>query len=426
LNIPNTLYVNEILMPNSKSVEIKFTIPNEYNRFFREQRFYATYDINLESVPESILVIPLLSNILPVAWASGFDIYVEEVDADFYDAIFELKKAFDKMYPKLIKSKSILKSNKKVRNEKVIPGRSSQLFSGGLDSLATLIRKSDERPYLMSVCGADVNINDSESWKKVQEHIKVIAEDFYTDVFFIKSNFKDFLNHSELEGKFGSIVGGWWTGVQHGIGLCGLTAPLTYSKGSTKFYIASSHTSEYTLPYGSHPTIDNEMKWASTSVIHEAYELTRQQKVNLIANFIKTKLPSLQIRVCWKTGSNGGNCSKCEKCSRTIVGLLIEGIDPNIHGFNIDDNFPMFVKSQFESKQWRLDEAVLFQWKDIQSRVPNDINIVNQQYNEFFYWLRTFNFTKYEPCIFLKSGGTVAKILPAKQKNYIKKLIGME
>jgi hypothetical protein len=425
LKLTNTLYIDEIISPSSGKVIINFTVPQAFKKFFSDQSFFATYDINLENVPKSILVIPFLSNILPVAWANGFDIFVEEIDADFYDAVFELNKAFDKMYPKLLKNSSSLLYTKKIINKNVVSGRSSQLFSGGLDSLATLIRNFDERPYLMSVCGADVNLDDSESWKIVQEHIKKIAENFNTDVLFIKSNFKEFLNHAELEGKFGGIVGGWWTGVQHGIGLCGLTAPLTYAKGITKFYIASSHTSDYKLPYGSHPTIDNEMKWASTSVIHEAYELTRQQKVNLIANFIRTELPSLQIRVCWRTGSNGGNCSKCEKCSRTIVGLLMEGINPNMHGFKIDDKFPMFVKKQFESKQWRLDEAVVFQWKDIQLRLPDDQDYM-KKYIEFFNWLKNFNFTKYEPCILLKSGGSVAKILPVKPKKYIKKLIGME
>lgn len=426
MTLSNKLVIDEIIMPNSSSIEINFTVPQEIKRFFLDQCFFASYNINIENVPKSILVIPFLTNVLPVAWAIGIDIYVDEIDAEFNEAVNALKKALTQLYPKLIKGNSKLIPNKIVVNKKDYIIRTSQLFSGGLDSLATLIRRIHERPFLITVCGADVKLNEIESWKVVQEHTKKIAEKFYTDVLFVKSNFKEFLDHQELGKEFGSIVSGWWTGVQHGMGLCGLSAPLTYEKGITKFYIASSHTTDYKLPYGSHPSIDNEMKWGFTKVVHESYELTRQQKVNIIANFIRTDYPTLKIRVCWKTGSNGRNCSKCEKCSRTIVGLLLEGLNPNTHGFEVDDDFTWFLKKQFESKEWRLDEAVVFQWKDIQARIPSDINLLNKQYKELFMWIRTFKFKKYDPGLLLKTGGNVAKIFPTKQKSLIKKIIGIE
>ncbi|WP_174734420.1 hypothetical protein [Mesobacillus harenae] len=425
MNSSNSICIKEIV-PNSKSVVINFSAGPELKRFFHQQSFFAEYDINIEAVPKSILVIPFLTNILPVAWANGIDIYVDELDCEFNEAVIDLKMAFKGLYPKLIKSNSNIIANRIVENKKWTGERTAQLFSGGLDSLATLVRKIDERPFLITICGADVSLNDRESWEIVQDYSKKIAEDTNTDVLFIKSNFKDFLNHSELEVKFGSIVNGWWTGVQHGLGLCGLSAPLTFAKEINAFYIASSHTSNYKLPYGSHPSTDNKLRWGSTRIIHEAYELTRQQKVRVIANYIKSDYSSLQIRVCWRAGSNGGNCSQCEKCSRTIVGLLLEGIDPNGHGFRIDSHFPMHVRSQFESNAWKLDEAVAFQWKDIQARIPENTNTINEQYLELFNWIQTYNFKDYQPGILLKAGGTVAKILPAKQKKFIKSLIGME
>jgi len=46
-------------------------------------------------------------------------------------------------------------------------------------------------------------------------------------------------------------------------------APLTYIEKVEKLYIASSFTDEIKLPWGSHPDLDNNVRWTNTRVEHD-------------------------------------------------------------------------------------------------------------------------------------------------------------
>ena len=78
---------------------------------------------------------------------------------------------------------------------------------------------------------------------------------------------------------------GWWGSVQHGLALNGVVAPLAQKKGYENIFIASSYTDNIKITWGSTPEIDNNISWASTRVIHDGYELKRQDKLSFIVNF---------------------------------------------------------------------------------------------------------------------------------------------
>lgn len=150
----------------------------------------------------------------------------------------------------------------------------------------------------------------------------------------------------------------------HGLALLGLCAPITYIDKVGTLYIAASFSTEYSEPWGSHPDIDNNVRWTGTTVVHDGITLSRQEKMRVIDKYIKTQDPELYIRSCYKSDS-GDNCSRCEKCSRTILGLEMAGIDPNEHGYDVNANTFASIREKLSSGIWKFEEDNQFYWENI-------------------------------------------------------------
>lgn len=62
-----------------KKVTFDYELSKEIKKYFSSQKFFVEYDVVIASVPENILVIPFLANVLPISWFAGFDVYVNEL-----------------------------------------------------------------------------------------------------------------------------------------------------------------------------------------------------------------------------------------------------------------------------------------------------------------------------------------------------------
>lgn len=185
------------------------------------------------------------------------------------------------------------------------------------------------------------------------------------------------------------VTGSWWGGVKHGLALLGLCAPITYTEEINKLYIASSFTKLFSYPWGSHPDIDNNVKWAGTKAEHDGYELSRQDKIEVIADYIRKEYPDLYIRSCWAS-DKGLNCSKCEKCSRTITGLELAGSDPNNHGYIVNaDTFKVIKKKLLSG--WPIGEDEEYMWQDLQSHCDLDKDFPHLEAKKLATWLLDIN-----------------------------------
>jgi len=80
----------------------------------------------------------------------------------------------------------------------------------------------------------------------------------------------------------------------------------------------------------------------------------------------------------------------------TIVGLLIQGIDPRTCNLDMNNNTIPNIKACFEKGKLNLRKGSLFLWKDIQSHIPSQIQIDIKSSREFLIWLRSFDFNKYK------------------------------
>ncbi len=316
-------------------IDYQYECEGSWNNLLNlDERLFLEMEEDIENVPDSIAVIPLLVNILPIAWVYNLKIKVDAIDRNFFENLDKIKLGYINMYPQF----SFLGKLEydKIEDNKYDATNCGTLFSGGVDAYNTLLNHIDEKPELLTVWGADIKLDDVKGWERVKNNNQQASQKFNLKWFYVKSNFRTFIDINVLSKMVSSKIDGeWWHEFQHGIGILGLFAPLAFNHHYGNLYIASSMYKGMNIKYtcASDPTIDNNLKFACCNVFHDAFETNRQEKVKNICNYVKNNnIDDLKLRVCWQS-SGGDNCSECEKCYRTILEILVLGYDPNKLGF---------------------------------------------------------------------------------------------
>ncbi|HTY90798.1 MAG TPA: hypothetical protein VMC84_06435 [Methanocella sp.] len=366
-------------------------------QYFNADRLFVNYDVDVGDVSESILAIPAIANVAPVAWAAGANVRVDELDSTFLSSLQKVRKVMEAMYPDFSTAGDIIAEHI-VSNR--FGGRSSaQLFTGGVDSLATYARHRDEKPELISL-GLFKPYSEAlqQSVYRAQE---AFAQKEGVRLHRVESNLNyAFFNQKKLLEDHGQHLfeRSWWAGVQHGLGLLGICAPLAAVGGTERVYIGSSMTKDQMQgpmrPWGSHPLIDGNVAWADVQAVHDGAEWSRQEKIrHEIKPFIEKTGNYPPIIVCDEPGRGDVlNCGRCEKCSRTIAGLALEGIDPNLCGLKVDNRTFCRIRQKLQWDRLMFAYKKSGMWKDIQSAIPATIEGDAYGSKEFFEWLRAYKF----------------------------------
>ncbi|WP_299252420.1 hypothetical protein [uncultured Aquimarina sp.] len=352
-------------LDEGKKIIYDYSVDSKLQKLFdKEHPFYAKYGIDVSDVPDSISVIPFLSNVLPIAWFGDFKIEIPELDEDFYNAVSLVKIEFEKQYPTHQLGGELIV--KKLVKNSIIGSESAMLFSGGVDAYATYIRVKDKTPDLITILGADIGIDDQSQWKDFTDFVETEKLLKKNGKEYIETNVRGFYTY-QVELLLEDI--GWWGKVQHGLSLIGSVAPISYVNSYSSIYIASSYTKEVDVAWGSTPEIDNKITWASVQVIHDGYELKRQDKVDLIAQFASESNTKFKLRVCYSEFREEFNCSNCEKCFRTILGIILNDKDPNDYGFNV--NMDVYTKIFETIKIGGATTGLKYFWWELMEKAKN-------------------------------------------------------
>ena len=358
-------------------IDYDYIVKGEWKKIFEnKEKLFIEYSQDISHVPESVAFVPLLCNLLPIAWLYDATIKVKCCDKDFFDSIPEFEKGYINMYPDL-EFKGNIEVEKIEKNK--INGQKGAMtfFSGGVDAYTTLINHLEEKPTLITLWGADIKVNDNVAWKNVLNQITQVADEYNLDYIIIKTNLRDFIDTKILGREIANKVNeSWWHGFQHGIGVISHAAPIAYIMKKSVVYFASSFTPDEHITCASHYTIDNYLKFCGVKIIHDGVELSRQDKVHRIVEFCKESNRKIKLRVCWQE-TNKDNCCECEKCCRTIIELFSEGVDPKDYGFNYNEkqlkkcrkiyyderNVPEFSKNWYKIAQERMRKNL--EYKDV-------------------------------------------------------------
>jgi hypothetical protein len=377
------LVVEDVVVEGNR-VTVDYRRSGFMRKLVRGGPFYAQYDVSIESVPDSLAVIPFLAAVSPVAWVSGSEVVVEIVDEVFLHSLRRVKEVLRGFYPGLGFTGSV-----KGEGVKLDIGcnfsRSGLLFSGGVDSISSFIAHEGEEPVLITVKGSDVRVFMEEAWGNTVRWVKEFAVAEGVEHRVVESNFREILNELMIYAYFGEEIGYDWYGrVMHGLALTGLCAPVSVRCGLSRVYIAATHSVDNPVAWGSCPDIDNNIRWGGTRVVHDGYMFSRQERVIRIAEHYLGD--GVYIRSCYRSG-DGLNCCDCEKCYRTIVGLVLAGVDPGDFGFMVGPGTFSGVKDDLLGGRFRFGEDELYMWRDLQ----RSIEVGGDQRPEverFLRWLR--------------------------------------
>jgi hypothetical protein len=372
--------------PKENKLFIKYLFSEDVKKYFKTDELTLEYDGNIEAIDKSILSIPALSVIITVAWAAGANVYLESVDESYLASLERLKLTYKKWFSNFSFDSDIIFVNK-VSNKFYNTG-SALLFSGGLDSITSYIVHKDENPTLISIWGADIPLSSDKFWHTVKTQLLDFATEYNNSkIGFIKTNARDILNDERLAKSFGDIVGGWWETVSHGIILTGVTAPALINKAGT-LYIASTHSSGYNRPHGSHGFLRVDVRFCDIKIIYDLPEYNRHEKVKYI---LKNNLEySRYLRVCFSQ-FNQYNCGTCEKCLRTILSLVLEDIDPNSCNFNINDKTFTLIKNFLKNDLVIKEDNERDTWKAIQDHIPDNLDHKMYHSTRFFKWFKKYD-----------------------------------
>lgn len=351
------------------------------------------YDRNIEDVPDSIAIIPFVSNLLPMIFVLDAELIVDELDEDFYNCITQYRNGYQEMIP-MISFKGNIIVNKAVSNHYDVI-KNCLLYSGGIDATSSLAVNEGNIEDCITIWGSDVKANNLEGWNRLSETIEENVKKYGKNWIVIRSNFRDYVLENNLSEFVKDSGDGWWHGFQHGVALLGQVAPLAYLNKYKNIFIASSFTKDYRPICASDPLTDNCFVVGSTRTIHDGFEYDRCEKVKNIFNSIDKKNITLNLHVCWESAS-GKNCGHCEKCIRSYLNCRSVGGDSSKIGLtpsiNMNEIKKFYLHKVYFDKNAKYRFSIIADMikKTYSNNIPKDLEwIVNldiNKVNKSLYW----------------------------------------
>jgi len=336
---PREIRVEKII-PARRSLACSFNYDTALEPYFKSSLLYINYGFQVEGIPESVLSIPVLGFLVPVAWAVGASVTAGDVDSRFLASLQKVGEIMGEMY----RTASISADIHCSAVDTPWPadgGRDCLLYSGGVDSTCSLLRNLGPNLALASIRGTpDLRLWEGQFWERTERNLQPFLKSIGLERQVIETNAIDVVNLGSLDDTLnGVFTHGWWENLSHGLTLLSLCAPFTYVGKIKRMMIASSYSEATSEPWGSTPASDRSVGWGNVTTIHDSFDLPRVEKIKRILAPYMVEHPGIvQLRVCTgkrekRLASGTLNCGVCPKCVRTILTLLYAGTDPAECGF---------------------------------------------------------------------------------------------
>lgn len=348
--------------------------------------------IDVSGVPEAILTIPFVANMLTVTMLLGTPIEVQHLDAQFTDSIKNIEQVYHNMYPHSrlsfnVQVKKTVDCSYEPQNIK------SLFFTGGLDATSALAQTASEKPLLINIWGGDISTDDNKSHAHLEEYFQRLTRQIGNEYVFIKSNCREMYNEEKVTKLWGTRISpfknhGWWANIGHILSMSSLIAPIVYAKKISVHYIGSSYDSKSSTFDANNAELLNAIKFGNIDFISVDENRNRMQKAKTVIEFSnRTEIP-LELKVCWYRQA-GRNCSRCEKCYRTIMNIVVNHGDPNDFGFAVNsDTFRemrMFLSENYVNAEF---------WNEIQKGFLQ--NRTEWERNGDLSWILEFRFNSFK------------------------------
>jgi hypothetical protein len=368
--------------------------------FLTSGLFYARYDFTIEEIPPSMLSIPLLGFLAPLAWLTGAEIRAEEIDEDYLNSLPVVAEEFRKMYPHIPFSGAI-RANPVHTPSQWDREKYCVLYSGGVDSTCSLIRNIGKKPSTLTIRGApDLPLQDDRYWARVQERTQRFVKDLGAESHFVETNALGMVNQQAIRDHFRSQLRiGWWEGLAFGLFFLSMSAPYTYRERIGNVIIGSSNTAKTQVPWGSSPMTDEKVRWGDVKVIHDSYDLEKGDKIRqILVPYAKEHGGAIPLRVCIgrrSIMSEGDqiNCGQCPKCMVVELSLILAGADAGDFGFNISPGTLAGLRQNLEEGEFgRTYDKTSWRFiKENARSAPIEITSKHPGLRDFLDWFAAWN-----------------------------------
>ena len=418
--------MQSVQIKEDNTIQYAFTVTEGLAKYFTGKPFVIEYPVDISGVPEAVLAVPFVSNMLPLIWLTDSRLTLPQLDKAFYECIPNVRKGYEGMFPES-------KFAGEVCPECIVQcaydgSGCGAFFSGGLDATQTLVSHMEEKPHLISIWGSDIRYNNRKGWETVHNAIAETAQRFSLTDAVIRSSFRDVEIEHVLDKSFAAqLKDCWWHGVKHALALLGHAAPYTYCMGLTTIYIGASNCpADGVVRCASNPATDNHVRFGSCRVVHDGFEFSRQDKVRNVVAYVKETGKQVTLHACWQSQS-GSNCCHCEKCYRTLAAILAEGADPVAFGFDkIEETLPDMQRYMLDEKALNENLAISY-WKHIHDRMEQNRSELEQKKEwKYIKWIAEADFLHLESLklpLKYRIRKTLARFSPGRVWRKLKRLV---
>lgn len=374
-----------IIVKSVRESSVRYFLSKEFSAKYVRQPLHLTFpqEVNLEDLPVSIVDIPLITNAIPVVWLSGKDYSIEEMDEDLYYSLIKIKEFFKRFFYNTAWDGE-LRPKRLVKNTlpETMP-QAAALFTGGLDSTTTVFRHIDENLSLISFNDAHKNAVGFSKMHNLKLHT-------------INTNCLSFLKLTTLD-KATVDITKWFWDTTMGLSWVGSTAPFLYVMGIRQLYVPSGFTwQSFIFPDGqtmrqpASPLIDDNVSPAELRVRHDAFTMTRTDKIKFISTFCQERnIPKPQLIVCTyhkRADTTYSNCNKCTKCYLTMLDIIAIGEKLQDYGFTPSEQefitkFKSYVR-KLKMRRGGTYAALL----DTQNYIKHNVETLPAAYRSFYDW----------------------------------------
>lgn len=389
--------VDDIIKQKNR-FEIEFSYPDDLEYLFNFSTLKYEYDVDISDIDESLLLVPFVGNMIPMIWLHGVRVEVPSLDSTFFNQLPNVKKSLDNIYPmvEFDDSGEVIPDNLHKNEEAISESseKSAQLFTGGVDALATYVRHQDESPALISI-DADLWRSPSD-YEQRQERISTFANKENVEYHPISTNMYWMINQSELEEEFEDAVFlSWWTNFQLSLSYLTACTPISVSENYSKIRIASTASEDYDYKHASYPTTDNNIRWSNMCCKHDSFDLNRQEKWKEIINNYGEKNRNVLVKSCQENELY--NCNQCLQCIRNIISLSIEDANMRKFGHEIEQGWYDNIKKRLCEGDTTLKGPDVFIMGNMQSYVPESIpsSGMSSERAQFLSWFQNLELSEY-------------------------------
>jgi hypothetical protein len=364
------------------TVQSYLTVPDRIKKYIKTYELFVIYDGEIPD-NESILNIPLVSNVLPLAWISDCDIRVDSMDKRYRESMYALKEEMNKIFP-LKPYKTEINAGEIVDNKIGAEG-TALLFSGGVDSTYSLISNWDKKPHLLMVWGLDMHPYPefADHWNELKSIYSVFAQRNGLEFSMAKTNTSQIMNYTRIEHDFHRELHSSRLRLRHQYSLfpISMAAPFSMNRYNELLFAATYHPEFkiYQKSNISFPRTDEKIVWADLGTKHDGF-VSRLDKMHKISDFIKTQ--DVVLKPCNRPYLN---CCNCPDCCKTLVYLGLHGIDPSRLGFRIKENtFDNLRK--FYDKRSMSESNIKTYFESLRRMIPEKIDQVFEGSRPFYAW----------------------------------------